>query len=73
MGSDTYQERRVTYPFTFGERVVVFENVPALVCSQCSELLLDPRTADIIHKLGRGEQPPSRTAEVPVYDLAEIA
>ena len=72
-GRDTYQERAIARPFQFNGQVVIFENVPARVCSQCGEILLSAEIAKRIDELGRGEQPPSRMDSVPVYDLSEVA
>lgn len=70
---DTYEERTVSQPLKFGGQIVIFENVPALVCRQCGETLLRPETVKLMEELGRGEQPPSRMDQVPVYDLADVA
>ncbi len=73
LGRDTYEDRLVSFPFQFRGRLILFENVPASVCSQCGEKLFSGDTADLMDKLARGETPPTRMTEVPVYDLAEVA
>ena len=73
LSKDTFEERKVAQPFKFNGQIVIFENVPALVCSQCGETLLSAETARRIDELGRGERPPSRLDQVPVYDLSEVA
>jgi len=70
---NTFKDRKVSYPFKLDGRIVIFENVPALVCHQCGETLLRPETVKLMEELGRGERPPSRIEQVPVYDLAEVA
>ena len=35
-------EKTITYPTEFDGRVVIVDNVPALVCSQCGEVALRP-------------------------------
>lgn len=73
LSTGTFEERTVTYPLKMKGRIVIFENVPALVCAQCHETLF---TADIVKKmeaLALTERPPSRTEQIPVYDLAEVA
>lgn len=70
--SNTYEERTISYPLKMDGRIVIFENVPALVCRQCGEKLFRPETVERMDELGRGERPPSRIAQVPVYDLAEV-
>jgi len=59
----------ISYPFSLRDRVIIFENVPAFVCNQCGEILLAGETAKLIDDLARGDSPPTRTTEVPVYDL----
>lgn len=71
--SDTFKERTVSYPLKLDGRLIIFENVPALVCHQCGEMLLRPETVKLMEELGRGERPPSRMEQVPVYDFAEVA
>ena len=73
LSKGTHEERRVSQPFKFNGQIVIFENVPALVCGQCGETLLSGETAQRIDELGRGERPPSRMDEVPVYVLSEVA
>ena len=73
LSSGTFEERTVSQPLTFNGQIVIFENVPALVCSQCGEILLTPEVARRMEELGRGERPPSRMDQVPVYDLADVA
>jgi len=67
------EERSIRYVQDFEARVVIIENVPALVCSQCGEQLLDPATARRIQKLFWDAPKAPRTTEVPVYNLAEVA
>lgn len=71
--ADTFEERTVSQPLKFNGQIVIFENVPALVCSQCGEVLLRPEIVRRMEELGRGERPPSRMDQVPVYDLAGVA
>ena len=73
LSSGTYEERLVSLPLTFSRRVVIFENVPAFICRQCGESELSAETAKLIDELGRGSDPPSRTADVPVYDFSDNA
>jgi len=70
---DSIEDKEISYPRRVNGRVVIFEHVPALVCSQCGESLLRPETVKLMEELSRGERPPSRTEKVPVYDLAEVA
>jgi len=73
LSSDTFEERTITYPLKMKGRIVIFENVPALVCSQCNETLFEAETLKRMEKLALAERAPSRTEAIPVYDLAEVA
>lgn len=65
-------ERRViSYTQPYEGKLYVVENVPAEVCQQCGEIVLDPSTAKRIQKLvWSGE--PKGSLELPVLDLAEV-
>lgn len=73
LSEDTYEQKRIRHSLEFGGRTVIFENVPALVCTQCGETLFSAETAEVMQRAAAGGQPPSRTEQVPVYDLAEVA
>jgi YgiT-type zinc finger domain-containing protein len=71
LSTNTYEERKISHPLKLKDRVVIFENVPASVCSQCGETLFQARTVERMEQLGRGKRAPNRVERVPVYDLAE--
>lgn len=71
--NNTFEDRAVSYPLKMSGRIIIFENVPALVCRQCGEMLFRPETVKLMEELGQGERPPSRMERVPVYDFAEVA
>ena len=50
-------------------RYVIFENVPALVCSVCKETLLTGNVVDIINKTLWSMPKAERKEEVDVYEL----
>jgi hypothetical protein len=52
--------------------VVIVENVPAEVCTQCGETFIRPEVARKIQRIAWEQPPPKRIADVPVYDLAEV-
>jgi YgiT-type zinc finger domain-containing protein len=67
------EERLIRYVQDYKGTVVIIENVPALVCTQCGEQLLEPGVVDKIQQLVWNQPEPKKRAEVPVYDLAEVA
>ena len=65
--------RLVRYMSDFEGRVVIVENVPAEVCTQCGEKLIGPEVVEKIQRLVWEQPSPKRSVEVPVYDFAEEA
>jgi YgiT-type zinc finger domain-containing protein len=67
------EEKRITYPTEYKGRVIIVTNVPALVCTQCGETLLEPTVAEKLQKIVWGEVPNHKTVAVDTYDFAEVA
>ena len=67
------EERLIRYVQELDGRVVIIENVPAEVCTQCGEQLIRPEIAEKIQRLVWEQPSPKRKARVPVYDLTEVA
>lgn len=63
-------EQKITHPQFYDGHWYIIENLPALVCEQCGEIYLTPKTHDLIVAFVTGEQSPSRTEQVAVYDAA---
>jgi YgiT-type zinc finger domain-containing protein len=62
----------ISYTQPYEGRLYIVENVPADVCRQCGEIVLDPSTAKKIQKLVWSSQPKG-TLQLPVFDLAEVS
>ena len=67
------EERVIRYVQEFDGRVVIIENVPAEVCTQCGEQLIRPEIAEKVQKIVWGETPHPKTVEVDSYNFAEVA
>ncbi len=63
-----YEERLIVHMVKKGGEVFVFENVPAEVCSVCSDTLLRPETVRHLEKLIQGKSKPEKL--VPLYNYA---
>jgi len=50
--------------------VIIFEDVPAEVCTQCGETYFDPDTLKAMDAATLGENEPRRHVQVPVFSLA---
>jgi YgiT-type zinc finger domain-containing protein len=58
----THEEKR-------GNKLYIFQNVPAQVCEECAEIWIEEKTLQAIDRLIK-EGEPTRTVETPVYDFA---
>lgn len=73
-GSERVRAERTRSAFWHDERLVVVDNIPALVCEQCGELFYDDRVAiglDLMRGDGFPREAAARTIEVPVFDYDE--
>ena len=67
------EERSIRHIMEYEGRIVVVENVPALVCTQCGESVLWPDVAEKLQQIVWGEVPRAGTVEVDSYDFARVA
>jgi len=65
------EERLIRYVSDFEGRVIIVENVPAGVCTQCGEKIIRPEVVERIQRVVWQHPSPERSVEVPVYDLAQ--
>ncbi len=65
------KEDRIRHVHRWGERIIVFDHVPAEVCQQCGEVYLSPEVLKIIDQLTLEGQEPEQIIEVPVFSLAD--
>ncbi len=63
-----YEERLIVHTVRHHDQVVVFDNVPADVCSVCGDVLLRPETVRRIEQILQTRAQPART--VPLYEYA---
>ena len=66
-------EKTITYPTEFDGRVVIVDNVPALVCSQCGEIALRPDVAEKLQQIVWGKTLRPKTVAVDAYNFADVA
>ena len=67
------ESKLIRYVQEYKGRVIIIENVPAEVCTQCHEPLLHPDVVERIQRVVWEQPTPKRQASVPVYDLSEVA
>ena len=63
------EETLTTYTQWFEGRLIVIENVPASVCTQCGEVYYDPDVVEQVQSIIWSGETPLRVIEAPVYDL----
>ena len=61
------EERLLPREIRWKGELLVFENVPMGVCTQCGEKFLRPEVAKTIDAALESAQRPSRVLQVPVY------
>jgi YgiT-type zinc finger domain-containing protein len=63
-----YENRKIVHTVRYQAEVTVIDNVPAEICSVCSDVLLKPSTVRQIELLLQTASQPTRT--VPLYEYA---
>ena len=63
-----YEERRIVHTVKNRRNIVVIDHVPAEVCSDCGDVLLNPETIRHIEKLLDTMPQPAKA--VPLYEFA---
>jgi YgiT-type zinc finger domain-containing protein len=63
-----YEERQIIHTVRYRGQVIVFDHVPAEVCSVCGDTLLKPETVRRIETLLQATVQPARA--VPLYEFA---
>ena len=61
--------KRVRHVHHWGDEIVIFENVPAEVCTQCGEVYFSPEVLGMMDKATLGRTPPDKSISVPVFSL----
>lgn len=63
-----YEKREIVHTVRFRGEIIVFDRVPAEVCSVCGDTLLAPETVRRIESLLKAKRRPSKSA--PVFEFA---
>ena len=66
------KKTQIRHVHRWGERIIVFEDVPAELCQQCGEVYLDPHILEAMDQLTTSGGEPKATLSVPVFSLAEV-
>ncbi|MBU1487761.1 type II toxin-antitoxin system MqsA family antitoxin [bacterium] len=63
------KEQLMPREFRWRGQLLIFENVPMGVCTQCGEKVLTPEVAKTIDRVVQEQEKPIRTIQVPVNSL----
>ncbi|MBI2852546.1 MAG: YgiT-type zinc finger protein [Chloroflexi bacterium] len=61
--------KRIRHVHHLGDEIVIFENVPAEVCTQCGETYFSPEVLGMMDKATLERTPPDKSIAVPVFSL----
>jgi len=70
MMKETMIETEVTYTLEHAGKFYLIQHVPARVCRETGDQYFAPETVEHIQALIKGEKPPDKTIETPVYEYA---
>ena len=62
--------KRVRHVHEWGERVLIFEDVPAEVCQQCGEVYFGPEALKMMDEVTLGQNEAATYLRVPVFSMA---
>lgn len=68
-GGTDFREGTTTHTVRTGDRIVVVENVPALLCVRCEEPQLEAGVADRIRRLVHEPHEPARLIQAEVLEF----
>jgi YgiT-type zinc finger domain-containing protein len=63
----------VEYEKTVGSKKMLFEDVPALVCSCCDEIWIDGKVAEKMERIFKKNIKPKRYITLPVWSLSRAS
>jgi YgiT-type zinc finger domain-containing protein len=69
----TLEARTVTVDWRGGGRLVVIENVPALVCDRCGERYFSQKAMRQMERIGKTKRSAKRTIRVPIARFQTVA
>ena len=63
------ERKAVRHVQQWGEKVFIFKNVPAEVCTQCGETYFGPEALEKMDKVVTSLPEPEEVTQMPVYSL----
>ena len=68
----TLQQKRIEHVHTWGDRLVILQDVPVEVCQQCGETFFAPDTLRAMDKIVEEQREPKEVRPVPVFSLRSL-
>ena len=65
-------KKKISHVHQWGEKIIIFEDIPAEVCEQCGEVYFSPDAIEIMDKATREISKIKKRVEVPVAKFAEL-
>jgi YgiT-type zinc finger domain-containing protein len=62
-------KKRIRHVHHWGEEILIFENVPADVCTQCGEVFFSPEVMEMMDEVSQKRTAPEKSIAVPVFSL----
>jgi len=69
-GSKNAKKKLVKEVFTVNNKPVLVEDIPALVCERCGEVIFSRETTEKVRKMVHGEAKPVRSISLDVFEYA---
>lgn len=69
----TLLHKKIVYDKKVGEKHLLFEEVPASVCSDCDAVWIDGKIAEKMEQIFNNGQKPTRWAKIPVWSFPKAA
>ncbi len=64
-------EEQVNHIHLWGEKILLFEDVPAEVCQQCGETYFRSDVLELIDAIASSDIKPTKTISVPVFSVSD--
>ncbi len=68
-GRGERRDKRIRYSLPLGDKLLVVENVPAIVCDRCGEITLSPAVTERLRQTVWESRRPARVIETEVYEF----
>ena len=64
-------KKHITHIYQWGEKILLFEHVPAEVCKQCGETYFSPDVLETMDKIATSGAEPKTMVSIPVFSMSE--